>query len=150
MISGGYERAMDAVDETILRELQRNGRLSMRKLADLVYLTAPAVAERVRRLEEAGIIMGYTIRMDSQKVQPKLLAYVDVFMKSSYHQNLLQFIQDSEEVRECHRVSGDSCYLLKVEVLDQEALNRFLEDLLAYANYRLKIVVSSTIKEVCS
>jgi|SRR6266567_8250880 len=141
---------MDAVDETILRELQRNGRLSMRKLADLVYLTAPAVAERVRRLEEAGIIMGYTIRMDSQKVQPKLLAYVDVFMKSSYHQNLLQFIQDSEEVRECHRVSGDSCYLLKVEVLDQEALNRFLEDLLAYANYRLKIVVSSTIKEVCS
>jgi Lrp/AsnC family leucine-responsive transcriptional regulator len=138
---------MDAVDETILRELQRNGRLSMRKLADLVYLTAPAVAERVRRLEEAGIITGYTIRMDSQKVQPKLLAYVDVFMKSSYHQNLLQFIQDSEEVRECHRVSGDSCYLLKVEVLDQEALNRFLEDLLAYANYRLKIVVSSTIKD---
>ena len=150
MISGGYERAMDAVDETILRELQRNGRLSMRKLADLVYLTAPAVAERVRRLEEAGIIKGYTIRMDSQKVQPKLLAYVDVFMKSSYHQNLLQFIQDSQEVCECHRVSGDSCYLLKVEVLDQEALNRFLEDLLAYANYRLKIVVSSTIKEAYS
>jgi Lrp/AsnC family transcriptional regulator, leucine-responsive regulatory protein len=137
---------MDTIDETILRELQRNGRLSIRKLAELVYLTAPAVSERVRRLEDAGIITGYTIRVDSQKVQPKLLAYVDVLIKSSHHRHLLQFIEDSSEVRECHRVSGDSCYLLKVETPDQAALDHFLEDLLAYANYRVKMVVSSTTK----
>lgn len=142
----GANGMMDTIDETILRELQRNGRISLRKLAEMVYLTAPAVAERVRRLEDAGIITGYTIRIDSQKVQPKLLAYIDVLVKSSNHQHLLRFIEESAEVRECHRVSGDSCYLLKVEAADQAALDHFLKDLLAYASYRLKPVLSSTMK----
>ncbi len=132
---------MDTIDEMILRELQRNGRIPIRKLAELVFLSAPAVSERMRRLEKEGIITGYTIRIDSQKLQPTLLAYIDVFTKSSNHEHLLQFIQDSSEVRECHRVSGDSCYLLKIEVPDQDALDRFLEDLLAYANFHLKVVL---------
>ena len=139
---------MDTIDTAIVQALRENSRLSMRKLATLVHMTAPAVAERVRHLEEQGIIVGYTIRVDQQKIAPKLLAYVDVIMHSNHHQSFLQLMQGREEVRECHRIAGGSvCYVLKVEVLDQKALNAFLEVLLTYANYRLNVVIASTVKE---
>ncbi len=139
---------MDITDRAIIQALRENSRLSMRKLAELVHMTAPAVAERVRRMEDEGIIVGYTIRVDQQKITPKMLAYVDVLMNTNQHQNFLQLIQSREEVRECHRIAGGSvCYLLKLEVTDQNALNDFLEVLLTHANYRLNIVVNSAIKD---
>lgn len=139
---------MDTIDTAIVQALRENSRLSMRKLATLVHMTAPAVAERVRHLEEQGIIVGYTIRVDQQKIAPKMLAYVDVIMHSNHHQSFLQLMQGREEVRECHRIAGGNvCYVLKVEVLDQKALNAFLEVLLTYANYRLNVVIASTVKE---
>ncbi len=139
---------MDTTDRAIIQALRENSRLSMRKLAELVHMTAPAVAERVRRMEDEGIILGYTIRVDQQKIAPKMLAYVDVLMNTNQHQSFLQLIQSREEVRECHRIAGGSvCYLLKLEVIDQNALNDFLEVLLTHANYRLNIVVNSAIKD---
>ncbi|HLG78346.1 MAG TPA: winged helix-turn-helix transcriptional regulator, partial [Ktedonobacteraceae bacterium] len=77
---------MDTIDTAIVQALQGNSRLSMRKLARQVHMTAPAVAERVRRLEDQGIIVGYTIRVDQQKIAARLLAYVDVLMKTNHHQ----------------------------------------------------------------
>ncbi|WP_165422772.1 Lrp/AsnC family transcriptional regulator [Ktedonosporobacter rubrisoli] len=138
---------MDNINKAILLELQRNSRLSMRKLAALIHMTAPAVTERVRRLEEQGIITGYTIRIDQQKINPIIEAYVETFMKSSHHQEFLKFVQAQKEIRECHRISGNACYLLKIEVPDQGTLNTFLEALLTYANYRLNIVIASTVKD---
>ena len=139
---------MDTTDRAILQALRENGRLSMRKLAKLVHMTAPAVAERVRRMEDEGIIVGYTIRVDQQKIAPKMLAYVDVRMNTNQHQSFLQLIQSREEVRECHRIAGGSfCYLLKLEVTNQDALNDFLEVLLPHANYRLNIVITSALKD---
>jgi len=139
---------MDTTDTAIVQALRENSRLSMRKLAELVHMTAPAVAERVRHMEDKGIIVGYTIRVDQQKIAPKMLAYVDVLMNTNHHQSFLQLIQSREEVRECHRIAGGSvCYLLKLEVIDRNALNDFLEVLLTYANYRLNVVISSNVKE---
>ena len=138
---------MDAVDQAILHHLQANGRLSMRRLAELVHLTPPAVTERVHRLEERGIIAGYTVRVDRSKVAPVLTAYVEVLMKSNDHARFLQFVQAQGEVRECHRISGDACYLLKLEVPDPGALDRFLDQLLQHANYRLNLTISSVVKE---
>lgn len=138
---------MDTIDQTILQTLQQNSRLSMRKLADLVHMTAPAVAERVRRLEDQGIILGYTIRVDRQKVRSTTLAYIDILMKNNNHRHFLRFVKGRREVRECHRLAGNACYLLKVEVDDQERLNSFLEEVLLYANYRLNVVVASPVKD---
>ena len=138
---------MDTTDMAIVQALQANSRLSMRKLAKQVHMTAPAVAERVRRMEDEGIIVGYTIRVDQQKIAPKIFAYLDILMHTNNHQDFLRFIQGRKEVRECHRIAGAACYLLKLEVIDQNALNDFLEVLLAYANYRLNIVIASNVKE---
>lgn len=137
---------MDATDIAIVQALREDSRLSMRKLAAVVHMSTPAVAERVRRLEEEGIITGYTIRVDEQKIAPRMLTYVNVHMKTN-HQGFLQLIAGREEVRECHRIAGGNvCYLLKLEVINQAALNEFLDTLLPYANYSLNIVIASTVK----
>lgn len=138
---------VDAVDEAILRCLKGNSRISLRQMAALVHLTPPAVAERVRRLEERGIILRYTIAVNRSKLGTKLTAWINVFMKNTDHARFLRFTEVTEEVRECHRLSGDSCYLLKVETSDQVSLERFLDGLLVYGNYRLNIALSSTIKD---
>src|SRR5579883_1546526 len=138
---------MDIVDRAIIQILQQNSRLSMRKLAVLVHMSPPAVAERIRRLEDLGIIIGYTIRVDEQKLQPMTLAYIDIMMNSNDHRGFLRFVNERKEVRECHRLAGRACYLLKVEVANQNILNSFLEKVLLYANYRLSLVIASTVKD---
>lgn len=138
---------MDEIDEAILRRLQLDGRLSMRKLASLVHLSPPAVAERVRRMEEHGIITGYTVRVDREKLATQLTAFIHVFMKSSRHGDFLLFAQERDEVREWHRIASDACYLLRVEVSDRAELDRFLDQLLAHGNYRMNLAITSTTKE---
>lgn len=146
MLRSTWRTMMDSVDQAILHELQKDSRLSMRKLAERVYLTPPAVAERVRRLEARGIITGYTIVIDQEKIAPKILAFVNIFMKSNQHERFLEFVHASEVVRECYRISGDPCYLLRVETPDHAQLNAFLESILTHGNYRLNIVISSLSK----
>ncbi|GHO70310.1 transcriptional regulator [Ktedonobacter sp. SOSP1-52] len=147
MLNSCYGMIMDTTDIAIVQALREDSRLSMRKLAAVVHMSAPAVAERVRRLEEEGVITGYTIRVDEQKIAPRMLAYVNVHMKTNHHQSFLQLIEGREEVRECHRIAGGNvCYLLKLEVIDQSTLNEFLDILLPYANYSLNVVIASTIK----
>lgn len=138
---------MDAIDKAILQYLKEDSRLSLRQLGERVHLSAPAVAERVRRLEEQGIVLRYTIVVDKNKLGTIVTAWVNVFMKNSDHARFLRFVEAKEEVRECHRLSGDSCYLLKVETRDQETLEGFLDSLLTYGNYRLNIAISSQIKD---
>lgn len=139
---------LDGTDEAILRELRRNARLSMRDLATRVHMSPPAVTERVRRLEEAGVIVGYTAVVDRSRLAPIMTAWVHVFLKGAdAHSRFLRFVQEREEIRECHRISGESCYLLKVEVTQRQGLAGFLDALLSHGNYRLHTVLSSRIKE---
>jgi DNA-binding Lrp family transcriptional regulator len=92
LLPGRGDPGLDSVDEAILRQLKANSRLSMRRLAELVHMTPPAVAERVRRLEDRGIITGYTIQIDRTRVAPVVTAYVDVLMKSNEHARFLVFL----------------------------------------------------------
>lgn len=138
---------LDDVDESILHALKGNSRISLRKLAEMVHMTAPAVAERVRRLEEQQIITQYTILIDYSKFSPKLTNYIYISMKSgNNHHSFLRFVRTKEQIRECHRVAADADYILKVEADNQEELNTLLSGLLNYGNYRLNSVASSIIK----
>ena len=137
---------MDAVDQAILQHLKENSRLSIRRLSQLVHLTPPAVTERMRRLEDRGIITGYTVRVDQSKIIPMLIAYVGVLMKSNDHARFLEFVRSRPEVLECHRISGDGCYLLRLEAPDHAVIDAFLDRLLPHANYRLNLVLSSPVR----
>ncbi|GHO48993.1 Lrp/AsnC family transcriptional regulator [Ktedonospora formicarum] len=140
---------IDDVDRAILQELQSNGRLSLRKLAQRVHMTAPAVAERVHRLEDQQIIVGYTVQVDSSKFEPKLMAYIAVFLskREGVDEGFLRLVEKREEVCECYRTVGDSCYLLKVAVSDHDHLDAFANALMVYGSYRVHLVVAEPLKK---
>jgi len=139
---------LDNTDRKILRELQKDARLSMRQLAARVHLSAPAVGGRVQRLEGLGIIRGYSVQLDEKQIAAGITAFVNVIMKSAAHASFLRFAEGEPAIREIHRLSGDSCYLLRVNLPDHPALERLLDNVLEHGNYRVNIAVSSSRRPV--
>lgn len=106
--------ATDAVDERILAELQRDGRQSIAELSRAVHMSNSAVAERVRRLEEAGVIRGYRAVIDPERLGYGILAYLRLRYPSSVYGPLHELLADIPEVIEAHHVTGDDCFIIKV------------------------------------
>ena len=108
------ERQLDEIDWSLLQELQADGRLSYNELGRRVNLSSPAVAERVRRLEEAGVIAGYHARVDAEHAGFPVAAFVQ--MRCDQDRCLLKTstASDYPEVVEVHKLSGDHCSMLKV------------------------------------
>src|SRR5262245_37652329 len=111
--------ALDEVSVKILRALNSDGRASYQGIADTVGLSRPAVMERVKRLEEQGLIQGYTARFDRARIGRPVTAFVTVRYPSSSHVGTEPWIRklvDHPDVLECHHIAGEDCYLLKVAV----------------------------------
>jgi Lrp/AsnC family transcriptional regulator, leucine-responsive regulatory protein len=137
------DRSLDPIDWHILAELQRDGRLSYNKLAGRVNLSAPAVAERVRRLEESGVITGYGARVDATKAGLPLTAFVQ--LRCALGSCLLKTTtaEDFPEVTEVHKLSGDSCSMLRVRVASMPHLEGLLERLGRHGEMNSHIVLST-------
>ena len=121
---------LDALDQRILRELQRDARLSMRELGRRVELSAPAVTERVRRLEETGVILGYGARVATRALGRSITAFVGVQGSGKRDPELVRWAQANDDVLECHSVTGDNSCILKVAVADVQALETLLAQLI--------------------
>jgi len=106
--------AVDSTDRSILAELQRDGRQSIAELARTVHMSNSAVAERVRRLEEAGVITGYRAVIDPERLGYGILAYLRLRYPSSQYKPLHDLLAEIPEVVEAHHVTGDDCFILKV------------------------------------
>ncbi|MDR6972340.1 Lrp/AsnC family transcriptional regulator [Leifsonia shinshuensis] len=104
----------DSTDRTILAELQRDGRQSIAELARTVHMSNSAVAERVRRLEEVGVITGYRAVVDPERLGYGILAYLRLRYPSSQYKPLHDLLAELPEVVEAHHVTGDDCFILKV------------------------------------
>ena len=126
MTSGG----LDQQDQRILAELQDDARLSMRELGRRVGLSAPAVTERVRRLEEAGVILGYGARIASKPLGRAITAFVGVQDSGKRDPELVRWAQHNAGVLECHSVTGDNSCILKVALPDVAALEALLGELI--------------------
>lgn len=126
-------RELDRIDRAILRLLQRDGRIAMTELAERVGLSVTPCAERVRRLEAEKVIIGYYARLDPQALDGRLLVFVELKLESKSHRIFEQFrreVAKLPEVLECHLVSGDFDYLLKVRLPEMAAYRRVLGELL--------------------
>jgi Lrp/AsnC family transcriptional regulator, leucine-responsive regulatory protein len=122
---------MDAVDHKILTTLMDDGRASWADLADTVGLSAPAVAERVHRLEDRGAIRGYAAIVNGSQVGAHLTALVAVTLDSpAAREGFLRVVRDTVEVQECHHTAGDDDYLLKVRCGGTAELEHLLSDVL--------------------
>lgn len=118
---------MDTVDIHILERLQQDGRATQLELAKEVGLSQSSVAERIRKLEEKGIIRGYAAKVDALMLGKEITAFVGVSLDHPrYFDEFAAAIKDIDEVLECHRVAGDDSYLLKVKTTSPATLDDLL------------------------
>jgi Lrp/AsnC family leucine-responsive transcriptional regulator len=138
--------APDDVDRRILVELQGDGRLPWSELGRRVHLSAPAVADRVRRLEEAGVITGYRAVVDPAKLGYPLLAYVRVRYTGADPAPLHETIRARHEVLECHHVTGEDCYVLKLVAASMADLERVTGALARLGGVTTSLVYSTVVE----
>lgn len=120
---------MDTLDLKALTHLMQRGRTAWSELAGTLGLSAPAVADRVRRLEEQGVIRGYAALVDPGAVGCVLTAFVTVTLERPLHRaGFLAAVQALPEVQECHHVAGDDDYLLKVRCTGPRDLDRVISE----------------------
>ncbi len=137
------ERDLDDVDWRLIAELQSDGRLSFKELGRRVNLSAPAVAERVRRLEETGVVTGYRAQIDAPRAGFPLLAFVQ--MRCSFGKCLLKTSasDDYPEIVEIHKLSGDHCTMVKVRAASLAHMEGLFERLGQHGELRSSVVLST-------
>lgn len=134
---------LDHTDLQILDELSRNSRISMKELGEKIHLSGPAASARVEKLENNGIIEGYTINLNQVKMGYYVHALINIFTKSTYHQPYLSFLKTQEQyVINNYKISGDSCYILECKFPSNENLDEFLVKLNEHVNYKLSIIIN--------
>lgn len=140
------ERLFDDTNRQLLSALQRDGRASYRELGDLVGLSPPAVADRVKRLEDAGVITGYRATVDLSKAGRPLLATVRVGPTTrDACANLETWCETQPAVLRCWRVTGTDCYHMVVAVESSAALHVFLDGIMEFGSSTTSLVLSRAI-----
>ncbi|AUN33726.1 Lrp/AsnC family transcriptional regulator [Niveispirillum cyanobacteriorum] len=136
---------LDDIGLHLLRELQRDARLSFADLARQVGLTAPAVAERVRRMEAMGLIQGYRAEVNRAALGLKLTAFIRLRTNHGRDGDLERFAAEQREVLECHEVAGEESYLLKVAATDVQHLDRLLTTISGFGATHSTMVLTTKI-----
>ena len=136
---------LDAINVRLLRELLANPRLTMAELGRRVGMSSPAVTERVRRLEEADVIRGYRLDLDPASLGLLIAAYVRVRPNPGQLGKVIELASSIPEIVECHRITGEDCFLLKAHVPAMDQLDRLLDRLLAFGATTTSIVQSSPV-----
>ena len=137
---------LDNYGRKILHELQLNARLSLAELGRRIGLSPTATAERLKQMEEAGILHGYTVEIDREALGLEVLAFIRMSCGGQNYHRLLDYIQTLEEVRECHHLTGGDDLLLKVTTTSMADLEALIEALLPYGNPVTSLVLSSPIE----
>ncbi|MBW7455780.1 Lrp/AsnC family transcriptional regulator [Paenibacillus sepulcri] len=133
---------IDDVDLLILQCLLEDSARSHKEVGQMVHMTGQAVGARIRKLQDMGVIEGYTLIWNPDKIGLAVHAFITVFMKSTTaHQSFQSFAKQHEMVAETHRVSGEGCYWMRVRVRTSLELTSFLDELLQYGNYKVSLSI---------
>ncbi len=137
---------MDNTDLKILEILQNNCRVSMKELGKTVGLTSPAVSERVKRMEESGVITGYRAIVNPEKLDRKIKAFIDISIKARNYTKFLEYVPNSDKIIECHHVTGGDCMTLKILVKDMMELEELIDEMKKYGDTKTSIILSSPVE----
>jgi len=141
---------VDEIDIAILDILQKNGRTRRNDLAEKVGMSLPSVSERLRKLEEGGIITGYTAVVDHKKVGKDITAFIMVSIDSSKHYHgFVDHANAADEILECHAITGEGSHLLKVRTENTSRLEQLLAKIQSWSGVTgtRTLLVLSTSKE---
>jgi Lrp/AsnC family leucine-responsive transcriptional regulator len=136
---------LDDIDRKILGELTREGRVSIAELGRRVNLSSPAVAERVQRLERAGVITGYRAELDPRTLGYQLTAIVRIKPAPGQLPRIPELAREIAQVGECHRITGEDCFYLKLHLRSIDELSTLLDRFLAHGETTTSIVNASPI-----
>jgi len=136
---------LDAADANIIAELTANGRISFAELGRRVNLSPPAVTERVQRLEHVGVITGYRAEIDPRALGYPLTAIVRVKPTSGQLHRIPELAAEIPEIGECHRITGEDCFYLKVHLRAIDELTGLLDRFLVYGQTTTSIINSTPI-----
>ena len=137
---------MDEIDQKILKILMRDARISQKELAAKVGLSAPGVAERVRRLEERGVIRGFTIDVDPEALGYPLQAIVRIRPLPGKLHIVQQLISEIPEFGECDKVTGDDCFVARLYIRSMKELDGLLDQIVDKAEPNTAIVKSKPVE----
>ncbi|MFZ1289174.1 MAG: Lrp/AsnC family transcriptional regulator [Melioribacteraceae bacterium] len=141
---------LDAIDIKILNTLQREGRTKRNVIAEEVNLSLPSLSERLKKLEEKGVIEGYYAKLNKKQFGFDLMAFITVYMKSSkkFH-DLEEHVSQTPEILECHAILGEGSHLLKVILKGTDDLERLLAQIQSWPGVVRTVTsfVLSTVKE---
>lgn len=139
---------LDAIDAKILQILQQKGRTRRNELAEAVDLSLPSVSDRLRKLEDSGIIRGYTALVDPKKLGRDITAFIVVEVDSSRHYHaFVEHAAGVEEILECHAITGEGTHLLKVRTENTTSLEKLLARIQAWTGVtrtRTQLVLSTS------
>jgi Lrp/AsnC family transcriptional regulator, leucine-responsive regulatory protein len=136
----------DETNLALLRALQDNPRLPISELARRIGMSGPATRERLQRLEDSGVIAGFRLEVDPKAIGLPVTAIVRLRPMPGQLNRVAELVQDTPNVSECHRVTGDDCFVMKMHLDAIESLDRALDRFLIYATTTTSIVQSSPVK----
>jgi len=141
---------MDSTDYKILQVLLEDGRIPMKELAKKVSLSPPAAAERVKRLEEAGVITGYKAVINHEKLGKNINVLINVAMNVQMAEKFMDFVKTEDFITECHHVTGPYCKIVKARLGSMLDLEKLIGKIQAFGNTETFIILSSIEKEIVS
>ncbi|MGZ5233024.1 MAG: Lrp/AsnC family transcriptional regulator [Burkholderiales bacterium] len=136
---------LDDTDWALLREFQVDARMTLAEASRKIGLTSPAVGERLRRLEESGVIRGYYADIDLNKVGRTITAFIRVRFTGGKYDLFERLLDRSPEVLECHHITGEDCFILKAAVASMSDLERLASSLSQFGSTATSIVYSTVL-----
>ena len=143
MNNGGLQG--DPTNLDLLRLLQKDPRASISDLARRVGMSNPAVKERVLRLEESGTVAGYRLDLNAKDLGYEVMAFVRVRPLPGHLHKIAELAQSIPEITECHRITGEDCFILKLYLKQISSLDQVLDQFLAHGQTTTSIVQSSPV-----
>lgn len=140
------ESGLDKVGWQLLRALQEDARLSFSELGRRVGLSSPAIAERVRRMEDLGIVSGYRATIEPTRLGFPMTAYISLKTAADHYARVSQMARSLSEIIECHHITGEESFLIKVLVSSTAHLEAVIAQLRQFGHTSTSIVLSSPVK----
>ncbi|WP_394891790.1 Lrp/AsnC family transcriptional regulator [Mesorhizobium sp. AaZ16] len=142
-----YENgSIDPVDAKILRALAKDARTSTAELSRAIGLSAPSVSERVKRLEESGVIEGYSVKINAAALGLPLAAWLRIRPIPGQLQKVAEILRGLPEIVECDRVTGEDCFIARAHLRSVADLERLIDEIIPYAMTNTSIIQSSPVE----
>jgi Lrp/AsnC family leucine-responsive transcriptional regulator len=142
-----YENGdLDPVDARLLDALARDGRISIADLARLIGLSSPSVSERLKRLEEAGVIEGYSVAINPAALGLPIAAWLRIRPIPGQLRKVADILRSLPEIVECDRITGEDCFIAKAHLRSVGDLEKLIDQIIPYAMTNTSIIQSSPVK----